>query len=180
MTKIGLFYGSTAGTTGDAAEYIKKVFNTFQTNLVEIHDVATCDLATMYDYDKLIIGVPTYNIGELQDDWYFVFDDLSDIVLVGIQVAIYGFGDQYAYSDTFQDAIGILGHQLRDVCGAELVGSWPIEGYDFEDSAGVEDGRFIGLALDDEGQPELTEKRIEQWVAQLIEEFGLRPADLPV
>lgn len=171
MTKIGLFYGSTAGTTAEAAEHIKEAFDVFEEGLVEIHDIATCDLETMYDYEKLIIGVPTYNIGELQDDWYFVFDDLSNVVLTGMQVAVYGLGDQYTYPYSFQDAIGILGRRLRDECGAELVGYWPIEGYDFEDSAGVEDGKFMGLALDDDGQPELNEQRIQAWVKQLITEF---------
>jgi flavodoxin I len=175
MTKIGLFYGSTADTTAEAADHIKQAFDAFQEGIVEIHDIATCDLEMMYDYEKLIIGVPTYNIGELQDDWYFAFDDLSNLVLTGMQVAIYGLGDQYGYPDSFQDAIGILGRRLRDDCGAELVGSWPIDGYDFEESAGVENGKFMGLALDEDGQAELTEQRIQAWVKQLISEFMLKP-----
>ncbi|MBZ0307310.1 MAG: flavodoxin domain-containing protein, partial [Anaerolineae bacterium] len=125
------------------------------------------------DYDKLIIGVPTYNIGELQDDWFFVFDELAEVVLVGIQVALYGMGDQYGYPDTFQDAIGILGRRLRDDCGAELVGYWPTDGYEFTDSLAIEDGKFMGLALDDGYQGNLTEARVKAWVKQLIAEFEL-------
>lgn len=173
MTKIGLFYGSTAGMTADIAERIKEVFDAHREGLIEIYDIATVELDMLYEYDKLIIGVPTYNIGELQDDWYFAFDNLENLVLIGMQVALFGLGDQYGYPDTFQDAIGILGRRLRDDCGAELVGYWPTEGYDFVESAGVEDGQFMGLALDEDGQAELTEQRIRSWVEQLMTEFTL-------
>lgn len=175
MTKIGLFYGSTAGTTAEVAELIKQAFDKFQEGLVEMHDIGRVDVATLYDYEKLIIGSPTYNIGELQDDWYYAFDDLADMVLTGVQVALYGLGDQYGYTDTFQDAIGILGRRLRDECGAELVGYWPTHGYDFEESAGIENDKFMGLALDDDGQAELTAERVQVWVEQLMREFAIEP-----
>lgn len=175
MTTIGLFYGSTAGTTEDAARLIQQEFERAG-HQVDVHDVGTTDIEAMVDYDKLIIGVPTYNIGELQDDWYMVFDELADLVLIGVQVALFGLGDQYGYADTFQDALGILGRRLRDDCGANLLGFWPSEGYDFNYSAGVEDGLFMGLALDDDHQAALTESRIKAWVQQLVREFELADA----
>jgi flavodoxin I len=45
--------------------------------------------------------------------------------------------------------------------------------YDFVDSLGVEDGQFMGLALDDDHQKKLTNPRIARWVRQLIGEFGI-------
>jgi Flavodoxin. len=58
--------------------------------------------------------------------------------------------------------------------GAELVGLWPVDGYEFDESPAVEDGRFVGLALDNANQYELTEDRIKTWVRQLTREFGLK------
>jgi len=175
MTAIGLFYGSTAGTTEEAGRLIQREFERAQQQ-VEVHDIGSTDIDALVDYDKLIIGVPTYNIGELQDDWYVVFDKLADLVLIGVQVALFGLGDQYGYADTFQDALGILGRRLRDECGAELVGFWSAEGYDFAYSEGIEDGSFMGLALDDDNQGALTESRIQAWVQQIIREFELEGA----
>jgi len=179
MTNIGLFYGSTAGTTAEAAELIKQEFESTYHQDVILHDIGATDVETMYDYDKIIIGVPTYNIGELQDDWFFVYETLEDLVLAGIQIALYGLGDQYGYADTFQDAIGILGHTFRDQCGAELVGFWSTEDYDFAESRGVENGKFMGLALDDDNQGKLTESRIKAWVQQLVKEFELEAEAMP-
>ena len=177
MSDIGLFYGTTAGTTEVSAEAIQSTFDKFQSGLVSLHNIGESSLDDLYNYDQLIIGVPTYNIGELQDDWYMIYDDLAFLTLTGIQVALFGHGDQYGYPDTFQDALGILGRRFRDDCGAELVGYTSTDGYDFAYSEGVEDGQFMGLAIDDDFQAHLTDGRIAAWVEQLIREFQL--ADLP-
>ncbi len=180
MSIIGLFYGTTAGTTEVSAETIQSEFDKYQTGLVTLHNIGETDLDELYNYEKLIIGVPTYNIGELQDDWYLIYDDLEVIALTGIQVAMFGHGDQYGYPSTFQDALGILGRRFRDDCGAELVGYTSTDGYDFSDSDGVEDGQFMGLAIDDDFQAHLTDERIAAWVKQLIHEFHLESLLLPM
>ena len=66
-------------------------------------------------------------------------------------------------------------HCDRDDCGAELVGYWSTEGYEFVDSLGIEGGKFMGLSLDDGYQGKLTEARVKVWVQQLIAEFALEP-----
>ena len=180
MSNIGLFYGTTAGATEASAEAIQTAFNQFQPDLVSIHNIGAVKLDDLYNYDKLIIGVPTYNIGELQDDWYLIYDDLETLALTGVQVALFGHGDQYGYPDTFQDALGILGRRFRDDCGAELVGFTATDGYDFSYSEGVEDGQFMGLALDDDFQAHLTQDRIQAWVEQLIHEFHLESLTTPI
>jgi flavodoxin I len=65
---------------------------------------------------------------------------------------------------------------LKDIFekqGAVLKGFWPVEGYDFEESESVENGKFFGLALDFDNQDELTEPRIDKWVNQIRREFGI-------
>lgn len=55
-----------------------------------------------------------------------------------------------------------------------IVGSWPTEGYSFEQSTAVdEDGHFVGLAIDEDRQPEKTDERIKKWCNQLREEMCL-------
>jgi flavodoxin I len=40
-------------------------------------------------------------------------------------------------------------------------------------SIAVKNGKFVGLALDEDNQSELTNQRIKIWVSQLKAEFGL-------
>ena len=172
MTPIGLFYGSDTGFTELVTGLIKEEFDTVAPNLVTVHNIAETPVEKMLDYDYLIIGCPTWNIGQLQDDWDNHFLELDSLHLVGKQIAIFGLGDQYGYPESFCDAIGILGRKFI-AQGAELVGYTSTNGYEFSYSAGVEDDRFMGLALDDENDSEATPDRISEWIWQLVDEFDL-------
>jgi len=68
--------------------------------------------------------------------------------------------------------MGMLEEKISEL-GGETVGYWSTEGYDFSDSKALRDDKFVGLALDEDNQSELTEERIKAWVAQLKPEFGL-------
>lgn len=172
MTPIGLFYGSDTGFTELVTGLIKEEFDTVAPNLVTVHNIAETPVEKMLDYDYLIIGCPTWNIGQLQDDWDDVYLDLNALDLTGKKIAIFGLGDQYGYPDSFCDAIGILGRKFVER-GAELVGFTPTDGLEFAYSQGVEDGMFMGLALDDENESERTPERISEWIWQLVDEFDL-------
>ena len=172
MTPIGLFYGSNTDYTRLVVDQIIEEFELVAPNLLTIHNVAKTPLDKMLTYDFLIIGCPTWNIGQLQDDWDNHFLELDSLHLVGKQIAIFGLGDQYGYPESFCDAIGILGRKFI-AQGAELVGYTSTNGYEFSYSAGVEDDRFMGLALDDENDSEATPDRISEWRWQLVDEFDL-------
>ncbi len=98
---------------------------------------------------------------------------LETLNLSGNHVALFGGGDQLIYSDTFQDAIGILATEFLKA-DATIVGHWPIDGYDFSASKGVVGNQFIGLALDDDNQANLTAQRIKTWVAQVLKEMNVQ------
>jgi flavodoxin I len=53
------------------------------------------------------------------------------------------------------------------LCGATLIGEWAIDGYKFKASKAVIDGRFVGLALDQENQKDLTPDRLDTWLKML-------------
>jgi flavodoxin I len=168
-TKIGLFYGTQTGNTQDAAEEIQKAFGS---GLVDLIDISNASIEDFEKYECLIIGCPTWNVGELQADWEGFFDNLSEINFSGKNVAYFGCGDQVGYSDNFQDAMGILEEKISGL-GAKTVGFWSTEGYDFSESRGVKNGKFVGLALDNDNQSDLTSKRIKEWVAQLKPLFAV-------
>lgn len=179
MTTIGLYYGTCTGNTEEVAQEMKRAFDTLQPGMVTLVDVAETDLSGMITFDKLILGVPTWNIGELQSDWEDRLPEMDELDLHGKQVAVFGLGDEGGYPDTYQDALGILARKARER-GAELVGLWPTDGYTFDASVAVEDGHFLGLALDNDITPELTDGRIKQWVQQVAAEFGVIPASVAV
>jgi flavodoxin I len=169
---IGLFFGSTNGNTAAVAEIIKQEFHHQGNVEVELFDVADYYLEEMLAFDFLIAGVPTWNIGQLQRDWEAVLDELDSLDLSGKVAAFYGLGDQVGYPDTFGDALFFVADRIQQR-GAKVVGAWPTEGYSFRGSWAEQDGHFIGLMIDEDNQSEETPSRVQQWVRQLLLEFGI-------
>ncbi|MGK7910275.1 MAG: flavodoxin FldA [Synechococcus sp.] len=169
MAKIGLFYGSTTGNTEEAAEAIQ---NEFGGDVVELCEISNAETSDFDGYNCIIVGCPTWNIGELQDDWDGFFPDLDEVNFSGKKIAYFGQGDQIGYADNFQDAMGILEEKISER-GGTTVGQWPTDGYDHDDSRAVRSGKFVGLALDEVNQSDQTGDRISTWVSQLKQEFGL-------
>ncbi len=175
MQEIALFYGSTEGHTAAIAEQIQAEFADSGLATVELFDVAEFYLDEMLEFDQIILGISTWNTGQLQRDWETVFDEFDTLDLQGKQVALFGLGDQVDYANTFVDALFFLSEKAA-AAGATLVGHWPTLGYDYTQSWAVVNDRFVGLVLDVHNQPELTELRIQVWVQQLLVEFGLSSA----
>lgn len=170
MAKIGLFFGTQTGNTETIAETIQKVFG--GDSVVTLHNVADSEAAELEDYEYLIIGCPTWNVGELQADWEGLYGELDNIDFSGKKVAYFGAGDQIGYADNFQDAMGILEEKISEL-GGTTVGYWSTEGYDFSESKALKNDKFVGLALDEDHQSELSDQRINTWVTQLKQEFGV-------
>lgn len=170
--KIGLVYGTESGNTEDIANKIRAGMEK-QGYKVDLYDVKDAEVDEYLKYDLLIMGIPTWEYGGIQEDWEDFENQLLEMDLNGKVVALYGLGDQYGYGDWYLDAMGWL-HERLLKCGARMIGYWPTEGYEFEESrACLEDKtKFCGLGLDEDCQRELTEERIEGWLTQIIAEFS--------
>ena len=151
-----------------AAEKIRDILGE---DLVELHDVKVAAPGLMETYPVLILGIPTWDFGEIQEDWLAIWESLPQLNLSGKIVALYGMGDQVDYSDWFLDALGYL-HQQLLATGVQFVGYWPVDGYTFTSpKALTPDGKhFVGLALDDVNQYDESEERIATWCMQVLEE----------
>ena len=167
MSKIGLFYASSTGNTEDVARTIKEQMSGFDIDLKNISD---CVDDAMKNYDLLIFGVSTWGDGDLQDDWEEYLANLNEENLMSKTVAIFGLGDQEEYCDNFLDAMGTIYDKVVQ-SGATVVGAWPTDGYDFEESTAVRDGEFVGLGLDEENQDELHDERITKWIELITPYF---------
>lgn len=168
---IGLFYGSSTCYTEMAGEKIRAQLGEA---LVDIFNINTTPIITAEFYDYLILGIPTWDYGELQEDWEEIWDVINEVDFTGKKVAIYGLGDQIGYPEWFQDAVGYL-HSKVVARGAIPCGYWPVDGYEFEASKALTpDGtQFVGLDLDEENEFSKTAERIAVWCAQIRGEFGL-------
>ena len=171
MAKIGIFFGTDTGRTRLIAKQIaKKLGDAAAVPL----NIGRTTLADFLAYDALILGSPTLGDGMLpgestglsQPSWEEFLPQLQGSDLSGKTIALYGLGDQKKYPNEFVDAIGILHETLADL-GAQLVGRWPVAGYDFAASRAVDGEEFLGLALDQHHQAMLTESRIDTWLAQI-------------
>lgn len=167
--KIGLFYGSTTCYTAMAAERIQTEIGE---ELVDIHDIKETGLSKTAEYDVLILGISTWDYGELQEDWGELWDGLNELKIQGKTIALFGLGDQVNYSEWYLDAMGMLFDELQNK-GANFIGQWPNQGYDFEASKALNasQSHFVGLALDDDSQYDLSEQRIVDWSLQILEEI---------
>lgn len=168
---VAIFYGSTTGNTETAAETIKAQLG----DCVEaVEDVAEADPADLEKYDLLLLGVPTWDIGEMQSDWAEFIPKMEGLDLSGKKVAFFGLGDAYSYAENFLDALGELWDAVKNLGDPELVGTWPTEGYDFEASEGLYDeDHFLGVGLDYDNEAELTDKQIAAWLEKVKDEAGL-------
>ena len=68
---------------------------------------------------------------------------------------------------------------VRDIVeskGGTILGHTSTEGYEFEASKGLvegDDSLFVGLCVDEDRQPELTNERVTNWCKQIHEEMCL-------
>ncbi|HED31842.1 MAG TPA: flavodoxin [Prosthecochloris aestuarii] len=167
MKHVGLFYGSSTGNTEAAASRIASVLGDGN---VTLHNIADTSADTLLSYENIILGASTWGFGELQEDWENFLPELQQLDLSGKTVALFGLGDQYSYSEVFLDAMGIICESVQQQ-GANVVGSWPTDGYEFEGSRALANGNFVGLALDADNQNDLTPQRIDRWVSELSSFF---------
>ncbi len=174
MAKVGVFFGTDTGNTRRIAKDIATALGAAKP--VNIRNATVED---MLAYDTLILGTPTYGEGQLPGlstgnattSWEEFLPTLAGQDFSGKKVAIYGLGNQKSYPVEFVDAMLYVYEQFKQ-CGATMIGAWDTEGYNFQVSKAVVDNRFVGLALDQENQKDLTPARLETWLKMLTEAWG--------
>ncbi|MEF1292056.1 flavodoxin [Vibrio sp. M260118] len=178
MAKLGIFFGTDTGSTRKVAKQIFKQLG------AEVADkplnINRCDASTFDQYDYLILGTPTYGEGLLpgmsaecsEESWEEFSPNFDGMDLSGKTVALFGLGDQVNYPDEFVDGLGELYDYVTEA-GAETVGRWPADGYDFNDSTALDGEEFVGLVLDKDNQSSLSDERIAHWLEQIKSEMGL-------
>ena len=167
MNKIGIFYGSTTGTTAEVAKQIGAALGVAD---ADIHDMSKSKPSDVAPYDVLVLGTSTWGVGDMQDDAHDFADGLQGESLRGKKVALFGCGDE-SMTDTFCNGVAELLEYVKRT-GATVIGQYDVAGYDFAKSAAVdENGKAIGLLIDDVNHADTADKRIEAWCKELKNEI---------
>ena len=161
MKKTVIIYGSSTGTCEDLATRIGAKLGV--DNIINVTDL---DNNVIANNDNLILGTSTWGAGEVQDDWYDGIRTLKSTGLGGKTVALFGCGDSVSYSDTFVGGMAEI-YNAANEAGADVIGAVATEGYTFDDSEAVVDGKFVGLALDEVNEDDKTDERIDTWIAEI-------------
>lgn len=172
MSKIGIFFGTDTGSTRLVA---KKIYGLLGDGLADKpKNINRTRPDELLQYDALILGTPSYGMGELpglatgcvEANWAEFMPYMDGADLSGKRVALFGLGHQERYADRFASSMIHL-YRLFYGYGADIVGQWDIDGYQFDYSHAVVDGRFVGLVLDQRTQAHLTDERLKTWLAQI-------------
>ena len=170
--KIGIFFGTETGTTRLIAKKIHKLVGSeLADKPVNVNRIQPEDLL---QYDALILGTPSYGVGDipglsagcLERNWEEFLAQFGQPDLSGKRIAFFGLGAQERYSERFASSLIALYKVFKDL-GAEMIGDWSTDGYTFEHSASVVDGRFVGLVIDQRTQGMYTDERLKSWVDQV-------------
>ena len=173
MNKTGLFFGPEKGSVHRVAEKIAAAVGEEKIDLISVNSASATDLEK---YDKIIFGISTvgketWDSEYSNTDWSKFFPEVGRIDYSGKVVAIYGLGDHITYPEHFVNAMGVLAKELKKQ-NVKIVGDVDPRGYDFDDSEALIGGKFIGLPLDEDFEPELTDERIARWLESIKSDFG--------
>jgi len=168
MSKIGIFFGGKDnGSTAKVARRIQELFG----DQAAVHNVAAAAKQDVEKYDFLVLGTAAWGIGEMHSDWERFIDKMVEADLAGKKIALFGLGDQKIYPESFVDGMGTIFCRLPHK--ENVVGYTSTRGYHFYYSTAEKEGKFVGLAIDDDTQKEFTDKRVKDWVKQIREEAGI-------
>ena len=173
MSKIGLFFGPLKGSVNRVADLICEKIGK---DKVEMVHVRTATAADFERFDKIIFGISTvgketWDASITKTDWGIFLPEVSKGNFSGKAVAIFGLGNHVTYAASFVDFMGLLAEELFKA-DAKIIGKVPVDGYEFEESAAIYDGKFIGLPLDEDFEPELTPERVDNWLEILKKDFN--------
>ena len=106
QANIGLIFGTDTGNTEEIGGKIAAALATYGCS-VEMINIAETSSEAIEAFDVLIMGIPTWDFGGIQEDWEEFEEEIIATQLAGKIVALYGLGDQLGYGDYFCRCYGL-------------------------------------------------------------------------
>lgn len=176
MSKIGLFFGPEKGSVHRVA---KKIQAALGEGVVELISVNEAGLADLGQYDKLIFGISTvgketWDSEYSNTDWAKFFPNVAKADYSSKKIALFGLGDHITYPGHFVSAMGRLYTEIKKATpDAAIVAPVSPDGYEFDESDALINGQFVGLPIDEDFEPELTDERLAAWLADVKKAFSI-------
>ena len=172
MKKIGLFYGQLGGSTERVAKKVAAVLGNENVDLIPSKDSKVSDVEK---YENVIfgmstIGKETWEADKSANDWDVFLPEVEKVDYSNKIIAMFGLGDQITYDLHFVDALGVVAKVILPK-GAKIIGQVDTDLYDCRESLAIIDGKFIGLPVNEDFEPELTDERVNNWVEKIKKEF---------
>ncbi|OYT16152.1 MAG: hypothetical protein B7C24_09340 [Bacteroidetes bacterium 4572_77] len=170
MKKTIVLYWPKAGNVEKSAKNVAARYGDIE--IKPIDEVNTEDLQSHDNYilGCSTVGAATWDSSENKDPWPAFFKACEQVGISEKNIALFGLGDQVRWPDHFVDGLSIIYEQIKKQ-SKNIVGKWSVKGYDHVQSEAQEGDYFVGLALDEDQQEELSDERIEKWIKQIKAEF---------
>jgi len=177
MDKILLLYAPKGGNVEKVSKAVSSIIGNENSDMLLIEEVNDKLISKISSYNKFVFIIST--IGRSNWDsfytkigWDLLLNEIRKLDLSNKIGSIIGLGDSLLYPDNFVDSMGILYEALKET-NIKLVGRFDEESYEFGNSMAIENGKFVGLPIDQDNEKELTEGRIKNWFEQVKKDFGL-------
>lgn len=172
MKKIGLFYGPLGGSTERVAKKVAAALGNENVDLIPAKEAKSTDVEK---YENVIfglstIGKETWESDKSANDWDIFLPELDKVDYANKVIAMFGLGDQITYDLHFVDALGIVAEKILPK-GAKIIGRVSTEAYECRESLAIIDGKFIGLPVNEDFEPELTDERVNNWIESIKSEL---------
>lgn len=174
MNKIALIYWPEGGNVEAIADkLVKKIgpAKIIKMSLLKLEKDALIG-CSYWIVGGSTVGSHVWEDANDSNKWNAFFKQLKELDMSQKTVAFYGLGDQVLYPNHFVDGLGLLYEEFAKH-ETRIVGQCPVEGYKFLESDGVIDGKFAGLALDEDNEDEKSDARIEGWLKIIGPDFGI-------
>jgi flavodoxin I len=165
---VAIIFGSSTGNTEYVANKVLRAFGEENAALHNIGDPET--LEVIRSSTNIVCCLSTWGAGDMQDDWDGLIEELKKVNYAGKKIGILGLADQQNYPDTFADGMAVLARIVRSR-GGTVIGQTESDGYNFTSSRAEQDGKFLGLVIDEDNQADQTDSRVRDWVNGLKKQF---------
>ncbi|HCC70436.1 MAG TPA: flavodoxin [Bacteroidales bacterium] len=173
MKKVGIFYGPAGGRTESVAKRISQLLGSENNQLISLDNAGKDDIN---EYENIIFGIATigketWDAESLEGGWFDFMPLLENVDLQGKKIALYGLGDHVRWPKHFVDAMGQLYATIKGK-GIDTIGKVSPDDYTFDESEALIDDMFVGLPVDEDFEPGLTDLRIKDWVDEIKKQFN--------
>jgi len=173
MSKTAILFSPVGGNVNSVADKLGVMIGNDKVDIIPVKEVES---EALINYSQIIlvgstVGADHWTNQILVDEWEAFFARIGEFSFEKKKVAIIGLGNCVLYPEHFADGMANL-YKRVTTQNAEVFGFVDAKDYDFTDSKSVnEEGYFVGLAIDEDNEADLTPERLKKWIDTIQSDF---------